>query len=153
MRSVGCEVIQSRVRRERLGHINPCDFGRSYLVFEELPSRIGNLLDVTLRDVERVLYCVAYIVTDNGDTPLNIGDILSEDESSTPWINTAMTLSTRAWVQRRLSELLEQLDIPQLAVELRDEMRMATSEAKRKKLSKRLKFVEAFVRVTIVQNG
>lgn len=139
----GVEVIQSRVRRERLGHITLATPVAHIWFLKSLPSRIGNLLDVTLKDVERVLYCVAYIVTDNGSTPLNVGDILSEDEyydALDEYGDDAFDASMGA---EAIKKLLEKLDINDLAVTLRDEMRMATSEAKRKKLSKRLKVVEA----------
>jgi DNA-directed RNA polymerase subunit beta' len=69
----GVEVIQCRVRRERLGHINLATKVAHIWFLKSLPSRIGNLLDVTLKDVERVLYCVSYIVTDKGTTPFNVG--------------------------------------------------------------------------------
>src|SRR5437763_12237784 len=76
----GVEVIQSKVRRERLGHIELATPVAHIWFLRSLPSRIGNLLDLPLKDVEKVLYCEAYIVTDPGETTLKEGDLLSEDK-------------------------------------------------------------------------
>ncbi|PIV99245.1 MAG: DNA-directed RNA polymerase subunit beta', partial [Deltaproteobacteria bacterium CG17_big_fil_post_rev_8_21_14_2_50_63_7] len=78
----GVEVIQSKVRRERLGHINLATPVAHIWFLKSLPSRIGNLLDITLKDLEKVLYCVSYIVTDPGLTPLSKSEILSESKYS-----------------------------------------------------------------------
>ncbi len=139
----GVEVIQSRVRRERLGHITLATPVAHIWFLKSLPSRIGNLLDVTLKDVERVLYCVAYIVTDNGTTPLNVGDILSEDEYYEALDKYGDDAFDAGMGAEAIKKLLERLDIPALSVELREAMRNATSEAKRKKIAKRLKVVGA----------
>src|ERR1019366_1312413 len=76
----GVEVIQSKVRRERLGHIELATPVAHIWFLRSLPSRIGNLLDMPLKDVEKVLYCEAYIVSDPGETTLKLGDILTEDK-------------------------------------------------------------------------
>ena len=76
----GVEVIQRKVRRERLGHITLATPVAHIWFLKSLPSRIGNLLDITLKDLEKVLYCVAYIVTDPGLTPLQGGEVLSEQK-------------------------------------------------------------------------
>ena len=139
----GVEVIQSRVRRERLGHISLATPVAHIWFLKSLPSRIGNLLDITLKDVERVLYCVAYAVTDKGNTELEIGDILSEDEyydALDQYGDDAFEAGMGADAVRKI---LQTLNIPELSTELRQAMREATSEAKRKKISKRLKVVEA----------
>jgi len=140
----GVEVIQSRVRRERLGHINLATPVAHIWFLKSLPSRIGNLLDITLKDVEKVLYCVSYVVTDKGTTPFHVGQILSEDEYGKALDEHGDDAFMAGMGAEAIRELLRQLDIPQLAVDLRTEMRGATSEAKRKKISKRLKVVDAF---------
>src|SRR5574338_71930 len=76
----GVEVIQSKVRRERLGHITLATPVAHIWFLKSLPSRIGNLLDITLRDLEKVLYFEAYIVVDAGETDLRAGQLLSEDD-------------------------------------------------------------------------
>jgi DNA-directed RNA polymerase subunit beta' len=76
----GVEVIQSKVRRERMGHINLATPVAHIWFLKSLPSRIGTVLDLTLKDLEKVLYCEAYIVTDPGNTKLSEADILSEDK-------------------------------------------------------------------------
>src|SRR6187549_1787786 len=76
----GVEVIQARVRRERMGHIDLATPVAHIWFLKSLPSRIGNLLDISLKDLEKVLYCESYIVTDPGDTTLENGTILSEED-------------------------------------------------------------------------
>src|SRR5665811_1087083 len=75
----GVEVIQSKVRRERLGHISLATPVAHIWFLKSLPSRIGNMLDITLKDLEKVLYCEAYIVIDPRETPLERGELLTED--------------------------------------------------------------------------
>ncbi|MEZ4471804.1 MAG: DNA-directed RNA polymerase subunit beta' [bacterium] len=139
----GVEVIQSRVRRERLGHINLATPVAHIWFLKSLPSRIGNLLDITLKDVERVLYCVAYVVWDKGESPFNVGDILSEDEYYDALDKYGEDAFQAGMGAEAIRALLDQIDIPTLSMELRDSMRSATSEAKRKKIAKRLRVVEA----------
>ncbi|MBU0552711.1 DNA-directed RNA polymerase subunit beta' [Myxococcota bacterium] len=139
----GVEVIQSRVRRERLGHIQLATPVAHIWFLKSLPSRIGNLLDITLKDVERVLYCVAYVVTNQGTSPLEERTILSEDEYYEALDQYGDDAFEAGMGAEAIRELLRNLNIPQLSITLRQEMREATSEAKRKKLSKRLKVVEA----------
>ena len=139
----GVEVIQSRVRRERLGHITLATPVAHIWFLKSLPSRLGNLLDVTLKDIERVLYCVAYIITDGGETPLKTGDILSEDEYYDALDEYGDDAFEAGMGADAIKILLQQLDIPSLAVTLREQMLAATSEAARKKLAKRLKVVES----------
>ena len=139
----GVEVIQSRVRRERLGHINLATPVAHIWFLKSLPSRIGNLLDITLKDVERVLYCVAYVVWDKGESPFSVGDILSEDEYYDALDKHGDDAFQAGMGAEAVRHLLDGLDIPTLSVELREGMRAATSEAKRKKIAKRLKVVEA----------
>ena len=140
----GVEVIQAKVRRDRLGHVNLATPVAHIWFLKSLPSRIGNLLDITLKDLEKVLYCVAYCVLDPGDTDIEVGSILTEeayDEIVEEHGPDAVEVGMGA---EAIRELLESIDIDGLAVELRVAMKEATSEAKRKKLAKRLKVVEAF---------
>jgi len=140
----GVEVIQSKVRRERLGHINLATPVAHIWFLKSLPSRIGNLLDITLKDLEKVLYCVSYIVTDPGLTPLSKSEILSESKYSQYVEEYGWDVFEAKMGAEAICDLLESLDIELLAQELRHEMKEATSEAKRKKIAKRLKVVEAF---------
>ncbi len=140
----GVEVIPSKVRRERLGHISLATPVAHIWFLKSLPSRIGNLLDIPLKPLERILYCEAYIVIDPGTTPLNKGDILSEDQ----YIRYMDELGDEEFEAGMggdaIHKLLGELDIEALGIELRQEMRESKSEAKRKKISKRLKVVNAF---------
>ena len=76
----GVEVIQSKVRRERMGHIDLATPVAHIWFLKSLPSRIGNLLDISLKDLERVLYCEAYMVTNPGESTLEVGEILTEED-------------------------------------------------------------------------
>jgi len=139
----GVEVIQSKVRRERLGHINLATPVAHIWFLKSLPSRIGALLDITLKDLERVLYCVAYVVMDAGPTGLEAGDIISEDryeELLDEFGDAAFEVGMGAEAIRRM---LEDTDPEELTATLRRDMREATSEAKRKKYAKRLKVSDA----------
>ena len=140
----GVEVIQAKVRRDRLGHINLATPVAHIWFLKSLPSRIGNLLDMTLKDLEKILYCVAYCVLDPGDTDLEAGQLLTEEsyeELVEEFGEDALEVGMGA---EAIRELLESLDIDGLSVELRAAMRETTSEAKRKKIAKRLKVVESF---------
>jgi DNA-directed RNA polymerase subunit beta' len=140
----GVEVIQAKVRRDRLGHINLATPAAHIWFLKSLPSRIGNLLDITLKDLEKVLYCVAYVVLDPGETTLEPGAILTEesyDEILEEHGPDAVEVGMGA---EAIRDLLETIDVDTLAAELRIAMKEARSEAKRKKTSKRLKVVEAF---------
>jgi len=140
----GVEVIQSKVRRERLGHIDLATPVAHIWFLKSLPSRIGNLLDVALKDLEKVLYSVSYVVTDPGITPLSVGEILSEAKYVQYADEFGYDSFSAGMGAEAIRELLRDLDIELLAEELRSEMRNASSDAKRKKISKRLKVVEAF---------
>ena len=140
----GVEVIQSKVRRERLGHISLATPVAHIWFLKSLPSRIGNLLDISLKDLERVLYCVAYIVMNPGNTGLVRGDIISEEkyeEMLDQFGDGAFEVGMGA---EAIRVLLEELDPEELAAMLRQQMKSASSEAKRKKYAKRLKVADAF---------
>jgi len=138
----GVEVIQSKVRRERLGHINLATPVAHIWFLKSLPSRIGNMLDITLKDLEKVLYCVAYIVTEPGLTPLKKAEVLSEQKYLEYIDEYGETFSAKMGADA-IKELLIDLDIEGITESLRAEMKEATSEAKKKRISKRLKILEA----------
>ncbi len=140
----GVEVIQSKVRRERMGHITLATPVAHIWFLKSLPSRIGNLLDIALKDLEKVLYCVSYVVKDPGITPLQRNEILSEAKFA-QYIEEFGEGSFDAGMgAEAIRDLLMDLDPYGLSDTLRAEMKEATSEAKRKKIAKRLKVVEAF---------
>jgi DNA-directed RNA polymerase subunit beta' len=140
----GVEVIQSKVRRERLGHISLATPVAHIWFLKSLPSRIGNMLDITLKDLEKVLYCEAYIVVDPKETGLSRGELLSEERYLQLLDEYGDDKFSAGMGGEAVLEMLRQVDVHGLAELLRAEMRKATSEAKRKKLAKRLKVVEAF---------
>jgi DNA-directed RNA polymerase subunit beta' len=137
----GVEVIQSKVRRERLGHIDLATPVAHIWFLKSLPSRIGNLLDISLKDLEKVLYCVAYVVTDPGLTPLKEGQVLSEQQYMDYLEEFGDTFEADMGADA-VRDLLQNMDIHQTAAELRAEMKEATSRTKRKRISKRLKILE-----------
>jgi DNA-directed RNA polymerase subunit beta' len=140
----GVEVIQSKVRRERLGHINLATPVAHIWFLKSLPSRIGNMLDISLKDLEKVLYCEAYIVIDPKETGLARGELLSEDRYLQLLEEYGDDRFTAGMGGEAVLEMLKQVDIHKLSETLREDMRTATSEAKRKKIVKRLKVSEAF---------
>ncbi|MBN1193685.1 MAG: DNA-directed RNA polymerase subunit beta', partial [Coriobacteriia bacterium] len=140
----GVEVIQSKVRRERLGHISLATPVAHIWFLKSLPSRIGNILDITLKDLEKVLYCEAYIVIDPKDTELQAGELLSEDRHAQLIDEYGEERFEAGMGGDAILELLKLVDVHALSEHLREEMRTSTSEAKRKKVAKRLKVVEAF---------
>ncbi len=140
----GVEVIQSKVRRERLGHINLATPVAHIWFLKSLPSRIGNLLDMTLKDLEKVLYCESYIVIDPKKTDLTRAELISEDKFYKLKEEYGEDSFSAGMGGEAVRELLRQIDIEKLGDELRADMKEATSDAKKKKLSKRLKVVESF---------
>ncbi len=140
----GVEVIQSKVRRERLGHITLATPVAHIWFLKSLPSRIGAILDITLKDLERVLYCESYVVLDAMDTPLEKGEILSEERYQELQEEYGYDAFIAGMGGEAVLEMLKEVDVHAMAEELRREMRDATSEAKRKKYAKRLKVVESF---------
>jgi DNA-directed RNA polymerase subunit beta' len=140
----GVEVIQSKVRRERLGHITLATPVAHIWFLKSLPSRIGNLLDITLKDLEKVLYCESYIVIDAKATPLLRGELISEEKMHRLFQEHGEDSFTAGMGGEAVREMLKQIDVNKLSEELRKDMRETNSEAKRKKFAKRLKVVEAF---------
>ena len=142
----GVEVTQSKVRRERLGHIDLASPCSHVWFFKGLPSRIGHLLDITLRDLEKILYFELYIVIDPGDVPdLNEKDLLT-DERYRELMQEYPHQFVAKMGAEAIKELLMQIDIPELVARLRTDMREATSQQKKLKYSKRLKVSNSFLR-------
>ncbi len=139
----GVEVTQAKVRRERLGHIELASPVAHVWFLRSLPSRIGTALDISLKELERVLYCEAYLVTDPADTDLQVADILSEDKYQEA-IKTFGHKFKAGMGGEAVRELLKKIDILKLTEDLRAGLETVTSEATRKKLQKRLKVAEAF---------
>jgi DNA-directed RNA polymerase subunit beta' len=139
----GVEVIQSKVRRERMGHIElACPVVHIWFL-KSLPSKIGNLLDLTLKELEKILYFEAYVVVDGGDTPLTKGMLLSEEKyrQSREEFGDRFQAGMGA---EAIREMLKAVDLEALDQEVRQEMLKTSSDAKRKKLGKRLKIIDAF---------
>jgi DNA-directed RNA polymerase subunit beta' len=139
----GVEVIQSKVRRERMGHIDLATPVAHIWFLKSLPSRIGTLLDMTLKELEKVLYFESYVVTDPGKTPLGYKELLNENRFRKAREDYGDGFKADMGAEA-IRALLKDIDVEELSRELRVEMREATSEAKRKKLAKRLKVVNAF---------
>jgi DNA-directed RNA polymerase subunit beta' len=140
----GVEVIQSKVRRERMGHIELASPVAHIWFLKSLPSKIGNLLDISLKDMEKVLYFESYLVINPKGTSFSKGQLLSEDE-----FYQAQSLHGRDGFEggigaEAVQKLIRSLDMSELSVTLRKELSSTTSEAKRKKLVKRLRIVESF---------
>ena len=141
----GVEVTLSKVRRERMGHIELAAPVAHIWFLKSLPSRIGTLMDMTLKDIERVLYFENYIVTEPGLTPLSERQLLSEEEFLDAQDEYGADSFTAKIGAEAIRDLLEALDLERLKVDLRQEIAESTSELKPKKLGKRLKLVEAFL--------
>ncbi len=139
----GVEVIQSKVRRERMGHIELAAPVAHIWFLRSLPSKIGNILDLTLRELEKVLYFDSFIVLDPGETPLERGELLTE-EKHRQMVQEYPNGFTAGIGAEAIKQLLGDLNLEQLAGELREEMFKTNSMAKRKKLAKRLKIIDAF---------
>ena len=141
----GVEVTLSKVRRERLGHIelaSPCSH---VWFFKGLPSRIGHLLDLTLRDLERILYFESYVVIDPGEAPLKQQELLTEEKYRALQAEYPGRFEAGMGAEA-IKELLRQVDVDALSIDLRFRMKNETSQLKRLKFSKRLKVVDAFRR-------
>jgi len=139
----GVEVIQSKVRRERMGHIELASPVVHIWFLKSLPSKIGNLLDLTLKELEKVLYFESYIVVDPRETSLTRGQILSEERYRQAREDYGDNFHAGIGAEA-IQSMLANLKLDELSVQLRQEMTETSSEAKRKKLAKRLKVVEAF---------
>src|SRR5487761_459596 len=139
----GVEVIQSKVRRERMGHIDLAAPVAHIWFLRSLPSRIGTLVDMTLKELEKVLYFESYVVTDPGETTLQVRDLLTERRYREAREQYAEGFKAEMGAEA-IRTLLSGLDLEKLSEDLRVEMKATSSEARRKKVAKRLKVVNAF---------
>jgi DNA-directed RNA polymerase subunit beta' len=140
----GVEVTQSKVRRERMGHIELASPTAHIWFLKSLPSRIGLMLDMTLREIERVLYFEAFVVIDPGMTPMQRGQLLTDEMYLEAIEEHGDEFDARMGAEA-VYELMRTIDLPQEIVKVREEMSGTSSETKLKRLSKRLKLIESFV--------
>jgi DNA-directed RNA polymerase subunit beta' len=140
----GVEVIQSKVRRERMGHIELATPIAHIWFVKSLPSRIGTLVDLTLKQLEKILYYESYIVVDSGDTTLEPNTLLSEMEYRAKIAEFGPGSFEAGMGAEAVRKVLANIEIDDVADELRVALSETSSEAKRKKIIKRLKVAEAF---------
>src|SRR3569832_1639332 len=143
----GVEVTQAKVRRERLGHITLATPVSHVWFFKGLPSRIGHLLDISLRDLERILYFEAYVVIEPGDTDLKPNQLLNEDQFRKAREDYGQKFRAQMGAEA-IKELLKRVNVERMATELREKMRTENSVQKKLKYAKRLKVVDSFRKST-----
>jgi DNA-directed RNA polymerase subunit beta' len=139
----GVEVTQSSVRRERMGHVELAVPVSHIWYFKGVPSRIGHLLEMSVKNLERILYYESYVMIDPGNTPFRAHELLSEDQYQELKADPNMRFEADMGAQA-IRKLLERLDLDELSGELRTQVRIETSVQRRKDTLKRLKIVEAF---------
>src|SRR5210317_425120 len=139
----GVEVTQTKVRRERMGHIELASPVAHIWFLKSLPSRIGLMLDMTLREIERVLYFEAFVVVEPGMTPLERGQLLSDEQYLEAIEEHGDEFDARMGAEA-VHELLRTLELPHEIAGVREDMDATSSETKIKRLSKRLKVLESF---------
>ncbi|MFZ7282561.1 DNA-directed RNA polymerase subunit beta' [Avibacterium avium] len=140
----GVEVTQAKVRRERMGHIELASPVAHIWFLKSLPSRIGLLLDMPLRDIERVLYFESYIVTELGMTDLEKGQLLTEEQYMDAEDRWGDEFEAKMGAEA-IQALLRDMDLEVECETLREELQETNSETKRKKITKRLKLLESFI--------
>src|SRR6201991_2009710 len=143
----GVEVTQAKVRRERLGHIMLATPVSHVWFFKGLPSRIGHLLDISLRDLERILYFEGYVVIDPGETDLKQNQLLTEEQFRKAREDYGVKFRAHMGAEA-IKELLKRVNVEKLAGELREKMRAEPSAQKKLKYAKRLKVVDSFRKST-----
>ena len=139
----GVEVTQSKVRRERMGHIDLASPVAHIWFLRSLPSRIGNLVDLSLKEVEKVLYCEAYIVLDPMETTLKEGVVLTEEAYQNALDEFGPNFKAGMGGEA-IREILRKVDTHYLSRKLRNDLKETKSEMTTKKITKRLKIIEAF---------
>ena len=139
----GVEVALAKVRRERMGHIELASPVAHIWFLKSLPSRIGLLLDMTLRDIERILYFESYVVTDPGLSALEQGQLLNDEQYYEAMEEFGDEFTAKMGAEA-IQDLMSQIEINQEVERIREEIPATNSETKIKKLSKRLKLLEAF---------
>lgn len=140
----GVEVTQTKVRRERMGHIELASPTAHIWFLKSLPSRIGLLLDMSLRDIERVLYFESYVVLNGGMTNLERYQILTEEQYLDALEEFGDEFDAKMGAEA-IQLLLKTIDLKQECKQLREELEAINSETKRKKLNKRIKLLESFL--------
>ncbi|HYB19844.1 MAG TPA: DNA-directed RNA polymerase subunit beta', partial [Thermodesulfobacteriota bacterium] len=140
----GVEVIQSKVRRERLGHIELATPVAHIWFLKSLPSRIGSLLDMTLRELEKVLYFEAYVVIDPKATPLKEKELLNDERYRKALEEYGADSFAAGMGAEAIREILRKVDVNKLSDQLHAEMKEASSDVKKKKIAKRLKVLDSF---------
>lgn len=140
----GVEVTQSKVRRERMGHIDLATPVAHIWFLKSLPSRIGLMLDMTLKEIEAVLYFEAFMVVDPGLTPLEPWQLLTEEEYLDALEEHGDEFEAQMGAEA-IKRMLKSIDLAEEAARLRGEVETTTSETKQKKVSKRLKLIESFL--------
>jgi len=140
----GVEVALAKVRRDRMGHIELASPVAHIWFLKSLPSRIGLLLDMTLRDIERILYFESYVVIDAGLTTLEQGQLLNDEQYYEAMEEFGDEFSAKMGAEA-IQELMLDLNLEETATQIREEIPQTNSETKNKKLSKRLKLMEAFL--------
>ena len=140
----GTEVTLAKVRRERMGHIDLASPVAHIWFLKSLPSRIGLMLDMTLRDIERILYFEAFVVTEPGLTPMERGQLLNEEQFMQMRQEHGDDFDA-AMGAEAVFELLRTLDLPSEMIQLREDIASTGSETKLKRLTKRIKLIEAFL--------
>ncbi|HWR83221.1 MAG TPA: DNA-directed RNA polymerase subunit beta', partial [Candidatus Deferrimicrobium sp.] len=138
----GVEVTQSKVRRERMGHIELAVPVSHIWYFKSLPSRIGSLLDVSIRELERILYYETYLMIDPGNSSYRVGEVISEEEF-VELEQAGKTFDARMGADA-VREILKRLDIDEMAVTLRAQAKVETSVQRKKDVLKRLRIIESF---------
>ena len=141
----GVEVTLQKVRRERMGHIELASPVAHIWFLKSLPSRIGLLVDMTLRDLEKVLYFESYVVVEPGLTPLKLRELISEEQYQRAIDEYGEDSFTVGIGAEAVREMLKTIELDAERAQMRADLKETTSEAKRKKLVKRLKLVEAFL--------
>ncbi|MCE9627457.1 MAG: DNA-directed RNA polymerase subunit beta' [Candidatus Eisenbacteria bacterium] len=140
----GVEVTQAKVRRERLGHIELAVPVSHIWFFKGVPSRIGHLLDMSIRDLERILYYESYVVIEPGNTGFKKREIITEDQYNEVMDEQPDSALKAKMGAEAIRDLLGELDLEELSTDLRAQAKMETSVQRKKELLKRLRIVEAF---------
>jgi len=140
----GVEVTQTKVRRERMGHIDLASPVAHIWFLKSLPSRIGLMLDMTLREIERVLYFEAFVVTDEGMTPLEKNTLMNDEQYLEAMEEYGDEFEAKMGAEA-VYDLLKTIDLQSEVVQVREDINATSSETKIKRLSKRLKLLESFL--------
>lgn len=139
----GVEVTQAKVRRERMGHIELACLVSHIWYLKGVPSRMGYLLEMSTRNLERVIYYESYVVIDPGKAPVEVGQLLSEDDFQKLKLEYGSSLKVKMGAEA-IRDLIRSVDLDDLDKKLRVQMKQTTSEQKRKTIIKRLKVIESF---------